>query len=122
MGVTGTSKALLERGQLDRAPRHPRQVVPTGFDGHDGQEEPAQRRQNGRRTPDQECPDWSGPGQLGCYWPPELAGDCDLSHWSSSLRSDDDRRVWDLRFRDAYLSWSTRDSQQTVRCVRTLQP
>jgi hypothetical protein len=69
-------------------------------------------------TPTEECPNWEGPGELGCYWPTELTGDCTSSHWSSSERSDDDRRVWDLRFRDAYLSWSTTDYQQGVRCVR----
>jgi len=68
-------------------------------------------------TPE-ECLDWSGPGEAGCYWPAEMTGDCDESHWSSSAREDDERRMWDLRFRDAYLSWSTRDSQQGVRCVR----
>jgi hypothetical protein len=69
-------------------------------------------------TPVDVCLHWGGPGPGGCYWPPELAGECDTSHWTSSIRLDDDRRVWDLQYRNAYLSWSTRDHSQYVRCVR----
>jgi hypothetical protein len=52
---------------------------------------------------DESCGEWclgcngAGPGTDGCFWPPQLGGECE-AYWSSSLVAEMTDRAWDIEF------------------------
>jgi len=67
------------------------------------------------------CEDLAGPDDdpMGCYWIPELAGDCSIA-WSSSLTGDDyiDTLKYYVNFSNGYVNYYNETYVLQVRCVR----
>jgi hypothetical protein len=62
-----------------------------------------------------DCPSLEGPGTSGCYWDPELSGECLFSTWSSSFVYPYAPVMW---FSNANVYYAPNSSYEYVRCVR----
>jgi hypothetical protein len=61
-----------------------------------------------------------GPGQDGCYWDPDLGGECDLTgYWSSSTPSDPAYAWMILFYYGSVAEYHTGFYWGEVRCVHT---
>jgi len=58
-----------------------------------------------------------GPGEGGCYWPPELKGNC-WSYWSVSLLTGSVTDAWHVVFDNAKVEYKATDDLNQVRCIR----
>ena len=58
-----------------------------------------------------------GPGEGGCYWPPELHGNC-WSYWSRSNLAGSVTDAWLVVFDSAKLEFKAADDLGQARCVR----
>jgi hypothetical protein len=68
----------------------------------------------------QGCTSFQGPGTNGCYWPTELAGDCNAAFWSDTIDASNATYWWALQF--AYAGVVIRiqtEANLNVRCVRS---
>jgi len=66
------------------------------------------------------CSNLEGPGYGGCYWDPELSGEC-WRYWSASSRADDDSYAWEVVFYDGAVDHYEKGYDSYARCVRSGQ-
>ena len=67
-----------------------------------------------------DCPGctWNeGPGENGCYWPPELTGNC-WAYWTST-RVGGLTEAWFVEFDSAKVAYKATDDFNQARCVRS---
>ncbi len=64
------------------------------------------------------CGAGGGPGAAGCYWDPDLAGECE-TYWSSPVWSNGVfDACWYISFEGSYLNYVEAKEEFLARCVR----
>jgi hypothetical protein len=64
------------------------------------------------------CDSLAGPGTGGCYWDPDLEGDC-CNYWSSSSSATTVGYAWHVHFDDVDIYASGKSGSAPARCVRS---
>ena len=63
------------------------------------------------------CPESSGPGRWGAYWPSEIGGSVSW-YWSSSRHAHGDCDAWLVQFNQGFVSYYDMTGELNLRCVR----